>query len=70
MPTNKAPNLLAILDAKNRPVVLFSNEDITSGPVGYPSYAIDGYGPGFGKDVGSAYRIMRNIVLYTAGPGE
>ncbi len=47
-----------------RTAVIFSREDLTdAGLVGYYSYPVDGYDPGEG-DKGSAYRILRNIVIY------
>jgi len=42
----------------DRPAILFSELDLTSGMVGYPSLAVDGYTPD------SAFKIMRNIILY------
>ena len=58
---NKSPNLRAVLDKKDRPVVIFSPEDITAGLVGYPAHTIDGY------ERDSAFELMRNIVLYASG---
>ncbi|MBI5723740.1 MAG: DUF4159 domain-containing protein [Planctomycetes bacterium] len=55
----KEPCLMAIL-AGDRPKVIFSQEDVVSGLVGFPSYACDGYDPE------SAFNVMRNIVLYAA----
>jgi hypothetical protein len=47
-----------------RAAILFSREDLTNaGLVGYYSFPVDGYDPGAGLD-GSAYRLMRNIVIY------
>jgi len=63
---SKFPNLQAIVDAKGRPCVIFSSEDITCGLVGYPNYSMDGYDPGDSKDPGSAYQLMRNIVMMVA----
>jgi len=50
-----APTLRAVL-VNDRPAVIYSREDITSGLVGYESTTCDGY------DVDSAFEIMRNIV--------
>ncbi|MBI5725327.1 MAG: DUF4159 domain-containing protein [Planctomycetes bacterium] len=55
----KEPRLMAVL-AGDRPKVIFSQEDIVAGLVGYPSYACDGYEPE------SAFNVMRNLVLYAA----
>ena len=52
---SSAPSLRAITLA-DRPAVIYSREDITSGLVGYESATCDGY------DVDSAFEIMRNIV--------
>jgi hypothetical protein len=50
-----------------RTAVIFSREDLAdAGLVGYYSYAVDGYDPGEGEK-GSAYRVMRNIVIYAMG---
>lgn len=64
MTGGKEPNLRAVLMG-TRPVVLFSREDLTcAGLVGYQSWECDGYDPGNGDvDPGSAFRLMRNIVL-------
>ncbi|HDZ20500.1 hypothetical protein LCGC14_0162620 [marine sediment metagenome] len=51
------PQLKALL-FKDRPGVIYSREDVTGGLVGYPSRAVDGYDPV------SAFRIMRNVVLF------
>ena len=49
---------------KQRTAVILSREDLTdAGLTGYYSFTVDGYDPGEG-DKGSAYRIMRNIVIY------
>jgi len=61
----KTPRLEAAL-VKGRPAVIYSRQDITAGLVGYPSLTADGYDPGDAGTPGSAYRIMRNIVLYSA----
>ena len=62
----REPNLRAVL-VDGRPAVLYGREDLTAGLVGYPSYVIDGYHPGDDRDLGSAYQIMRNIILYAYG---
>lgn len=50
-----------------RAAIFYSREDLTNaGLVGYYSFPVDGYEPGVGLD-GSAYRIMRNIVIYAMG---
>ena len=55
------------LDSRERAAIFYSREDLTNaGLVGYYSFAADGYDPGAGLD-GSAYRVMRNIVLYAMG---
>ena len=62
-PRPTTPPLKAIL-AKNNPVIFVSQEDISNaGGVGYQSMAVDGYDPGNDID-GSAYRLLRNLVLY------
>ncbi len=54
-------------NGRHRVGVFFSREDISSaGLVGYESTAVDGYDPGEGVD-GSAYRVMRNILLTAMG---
>jgi len=64
---SKAPNLQAIVGPDGKPRVIYSTEDLTAGLVGYPSHGLDGYDSGAGEqDLGSAYEIMRNIVLSVA----
>ena len=63
--TTREGNLRAIV-VKGRPAVIFSPQDITAGLVGCAAYTIDGYDPGDGRDPGSAFRIMRNIILFAA----
>ncbi|MFB3893807.1 MAG: DUF4159 domain-containing protein [Phycisphaerae bacterium] len=53
----KRPVLKAMV-VKDRPAVLLSREDITSGLLGTTAYTIDGYEPQ------TAFAIMRNIVVY------
>jgi len=60
---SKNPNLRAMIDAKGRPTVIYSPEDIIAGLAGVTAADIDGYDPGRGSHTGSAYDIMRNIVL-------
>lgn len=60
-----APDLQAIL-LNDRPAVLFSALDITAGLVGCPIFGVEGYDPGGARDDGSAYRVLRNIVLHVA----
>ncbi|MBI5722827.1 MAG: DUF4159 domain-containing protein [Planctomycetes bacterium] len=55
----REPCLMAVL-AGDRPKVIFSQEDIVAGLVGFSSYACDGYEPA------SAFDLMRNVVLYAA----
>jgi len=59
----KRPMIRAAL-VKNRPAVLVSEHDITAALVGYPSFSIYGYDPGSNRDPGTAFKLMRNIVLY------
>jgi hypothetical protein len=60
------PALKAIL-LNDKPVIFLSREDISNaGLVGYHCYGVVGYDPGDGVE-GSAYRVLRNIVLYAAG---
>jgi len=58
----KEANLRAVLIG-DRPGVIYSPEDITSGLVGYECSTVDGY------VAESAYELMRNIVL-SAGGGK
>jgi len=51
------PNLQAVI-IDNRPVIIYSREDVTGGLVGYSSAAVDGYAPV------SAFQIMRNVILF------
>ncbi|MBI5725466.1 MAG: DUF4159 domain-containing protein [Planctomycetes bacterium] len=51
------PRLQTVL-VKGRPAIIFSEEDIISGLVGYPSFTCDGYSPD------SAFDLMRNIVFF------
>jgi len=66
----KGPNLRAVMADDGRILVLYSSEDLTAGLVGYPAYGVDGYDPGEGDEGGSAYEIMRNIVLFAAKPAK
>jgi len=56
----KDANLRAVLIG-NRPGVIYSQEDITGGLVGFDCSTVDGYTPD------SAYQVMRNIVLAAGG---
>ena len=59
------PALKAIMVEK-KPAVFLSREDISNaGLVAYQCYDVDGYDPGDGVE-GSAYRVLRNIVIYAA----
>jgi len=61
--SDRRPLLRGVLDAKNMPIILFSNEDITGGLVGFACDEVHGYAPQ------SAFDLMRNIVLTKArGP--
>ncbi|MHC4983472.1 MAG: DUF4159 domain-containing protein [Planctomycetota bacterium] len=53
-------NLQAVM-VFGRPGVIYSREDITAALVNYPAYTCDGYHPE------TAYKLMRNIILYAAG---
>jgi len=53
----KYPQIRTIL-VGGRPAVLLSELDLTAGLVGYPSLSVNGYTPD------SAFRIVRNIILY------
>ncbi len=46
-----------------RLAVVYSREDLTAGLVGYQGFEVDGYDPGTGSDPGTAYRVMRSILL-------
>ena len=59
-PREQGPMLRGILNNKNMPVILLSNEDITGGLVGYACFEVHGYRPE------SAFEMMRNIVLTEA----
>jgi hypothetical protein len=67
---SRSPRLRGIdvgAGSDRRTAVIFSREDLAdAGLVGYYSYAVDGYDPGEGEK-GSAYRVMRNIVIYAVG---
>ena len=52
---------LRVVVVGDRPGVIYSQEDITSGLVGYECSTVDGYAPE------SAYELMRNIVLLAGG---
>jgi uncharacterized protein DUF4159 len=62
MPDVHTPALKAVL-FDNRPGVLFSSEDLTAGLAGLRVAGVDGYHPGGTTFPGSAFGIMRNIVL-------
>jgi len=64
----KKPQLQAIT-VNARPGVIFSRHDITAGLLGVPAAGIYGYHPGDTTDPGTAFKLMRNIVLTaTKGP--
>ena len=65
----KNPMIQALV-VGDRPGVLVSAHDITAGLVGYPSSSIYGYHQGDLDDVGTTFRLMRNIVLYANGEGR
>jgi hypothetical protein len=56
----RTPLLKVLLDAKNNPLILLSEEDLTGGLVGARSHELHGYTPT------SAFEIMRNIVVSKA----
>jgi hypothetical protein len=56
---------LKVVMVDNKPMIFFSREDISNaGAAGYQCYDVDGYDPGDSVE-GSAYRILRNIVIYS-----
>ncbi len=61
----KSPQLRG-MKLDGRLAVVYSREDLTAGLVGYQGYEVDGYDPGTGSDPGTAYRLMRNILLQAA----
>jgi hypothetical protein len=69
MPSQNGPRLDALY-VDGRPAVLLSREDLTGGLLGLRSALIDGYDPGEGDDPGSAYRLVRNIVLWASEPAR
>ncbi len=52
------PPRIKAINVDGRPGILLSDEDLTLGLLGVPSYTCDGYMPD------SAYRLVRNIVLH------
>jgi hypothetical protein len=54
---NKRQASLQVVLVKDRPAIIYSAQDLTSGLVGCPAYPCAGYAPD------SAYQLMRNIVL-------
>jgi hypothetical protein len=58
--SDQRPLLRGVLNGKNMPVILFSNEDVTGGLVGYACSEVHGYA------AQSAFDLMRNIVLTKA----
>jgi hypothetical protein len=58
--SDSRPQLRAILNAKNLPIILFSNEDLTGGLVGFTCDEVHGYARE------SAFELMRNIVMTKA----
>jgi hypothetical protein len=59
------PALRAVM-INGKPMIFLSHEDISNaGAVGYQCYDVDGYDPGDSVE-GSAYRMLRNIVIYSA----
>ncbi|MFP4215358.1 MAG: DUF4159 domain-containing protein [Phycisphaerae bacterium] len=61
----KSPQLRG-MKLDGRLAVVYSREDLTAGLVGYQGYEVDGYDPGTGSDPGTAYRLMRSILLQAA----
>ena len=64
----KGPRLRALY-VDQRPALILSREDITAALVGYPSRSISGYATGGSDSPGTAFEILRNIVLSTASSG-
>lgn len=58
--------LLRGITVDGRLAVIYSREDITGGLVGYQAFEVDGYHPGSDGEPGTAYRIMRSILLHAA----
>ncbi|MFP4053398.1 MAG: DUF4159 domain-containing protein [Phycisphaerae bacterium] len=65
-PYQSGPPVLKAILVQGRPAVIVSDEDITGGLVGYLGYGIRGYDPGNGVDNGTAYRLMRDIILHAS----
>jgi hypothetical protein len=61
-----APRLRAVL-VDGRRAVFFSREDLTAGLVGYKCYGLQGYRVSKTDQPGTAFRIVRNIILDAAG---
>jgi hypothetical protein len=57
---DRSPRLEAVV-VEDRPVIVFSAEDLTAGLVGYRGHNLHGYAPA------SAWALMRNLLLYAAG---
>lgn len=61
------PDVMALFNFDNKPVVFFSHLDITGGLVGYSCFGVDGYHPGSYKELGTAFKLCRNIVMHAHG---
>jgi len=57
---SRRPSLYAVF-VKDRPAIFYSTFDLTGGLLGCAAYPCVGYDPD------SAYKLMRNVVLYAAG---
>jgi hypothetical protein len=51
----------------DRLVGVYSDIDLTGGLVGYQQFGLRGYAPAVEPEDDSAYRVMRNCVLWAAG---
>lgn len=67
-PGLKTPSLEAVL-SDGRIVAIYSPLDLGAGLVGYQAFGVDGYAPAEKPENDSAYRVMRNILLW-AEKGE
>ena len=51
---------MCVLRSADRPLIVYSPDDLTAGLVGYGGHGVRGYAPD------SAYALMRNLLLYAA----
>ncbi len=63
------PNLKAV-EVDGRPGVLFSAEDLTAAMIGIRSHDQNGYAPGTLEKPGTAYQILRNVLLLASGKAD